>query len=131
MDFISVCTEILRQEKVLTSRQKDIIDTGNEVLKFPFDRNTAIQQARKNSMNYPELAVGVFVTSALMRCPLEQMTNSEVLKILQLQIKALIAKKIDANEEVKIDIFFITLRQQKLVETASFNELFSALWKKW
>lgn len=103
MDFISVCTEILRQEKVLTSRQKDIIDTGNEVLKFPFNRNTAIQQARKNSLNYPELAVGVFVTSALMRCPLEQMTNSEVLKILQLQIKALIAKKIDANEEVKTD----------------------------
>ena len=28
-------------------------------------------------------------------------------------------------------IFFVTLRQQKLVETTSFNELFSALWQKW
>ena len=31
----------------------------------------------------------------------------------------------------KQGIFFVTLRQQKLVETTSFNELFSTLWKKW
>lgn len=31
----------------------------------------------------------------------------------------------------KQGIFFVTLRQQKLVETESFDELFSALWKKW
>ena len=31
----------------------------------------------------------------------------------------------------KQGIFFVTLRQQKLVETTSFNELFSAIWKKW
>ena len=28
-------------------------------------------------------------------------------------------------------IFFVTLRQQKLVETTSFNELFLCLGKKW
>ena len=31
----------------------------------------------------------------------------------------------------KQGIFFVTLRQQKFVETTSFNELFSALWQKW
>ena len=31
----------------------------------------------------------------------------------------------------KQGIFFVTLRQQKLVETISFNELFSAIWQKW
>ena len=30
-----------------------------------------------------------------------------------------------------IHIFFVTLRQQKLVEPTSFNELFSTLWQKW
>ena len=37
MDFISTGTEILKQENVLTPRQKDIIDTEKEVLKFPCD----------------------------------------------------------------------------------------------
>ena len=31
----------------------------------------------------------------------------------------------------KQGIFFVTLGQQKLVETTSFNELFSTLWQKW
>ena len=42
MDFISTGTEILKQENVLTPRQKDMIDTEKEMLKAPFDRNTAI-----------------------------------------------------------------------------------------
>ena len=32
MDFISTGTEILKQENVLTPRQKDIIDTEKEML---------------------------------------------------------------------------------------------------
>ena len=59
MDFISTGTEILKQENVLTPRQKDIIDTEKEMLKSPFDRNTAIGQVEKNCMSYPELALGV------------------------------------------------------------------------
>lgn len=35
MDFISTGTEILKQENVLTPRQKDIIDTEKEMLKSP------------------------------------------------------------------------------------------------
>ena len=54
MDFISTGTEILKQENVLTPRQKDIIDTEKEMLKSPFDRNTAIGQVEKNCMSYPE-----------------------------------------------------------------------------
>ena len=52
MDFISTGTEILKQENVLTPRQKDIIDTEKEMLKSPFDRNTAIGQVEKNCMSY-------------------------------------------------------------------------------
>ena len=53
MDFISTGTEILKQENVLTPRQKDIIDTEKEMLKSPFDRNTAIGQVEKNCIRYP------------------------------------------------------------------------------
>ena len=85
MDFISVCTEILRQEKVLTSRQKDILDTEKETLNFPFDRNTAIEQIEKNCMSYPELALGAMVPIAIRGYSLGQMANDNILKILRLQ----------------------------------------------
>ena len=92
MDFISTGTEILKQENVLTPRQKDIIDTEKEVLKFPFDRNTAIGQVEKNCMSYPELALGVTVPIAIRGRSLEQMTNDDILKILQLQFGILMAE---------------------------------------
>lgn len=72
MDFISTGTEILKQENVLTPRQKDIIDTEKEVLKFPFDRNAAIGQVEKNCIRYPKLALGVTVPIAIRGCSLEQ-----------------------------------------------------------
>ena len=93
MDFISTGTEILKQENVLTPRQKDIIDTEKEVLKFPFDRNTAIGQVEKNCMSYPELALGVTVPIAIRGRSLEQMANDDILKILQLQFEILMAEE--------------------------------------
>ena len=93
MDFISTGTEILKQENVLTPRQKDIIDTEKEVLKFPFDRNAAIGQVEKNCIRYPKLALGVTVPIAIRGRSLEQMTNDDILKILQLQFGILMAEE--------------------------------------
>ena len=93
MDFISTGTEILKQENVLTPRQKDIIDTEKEVLKFPFDRNKAIGQIEKNCMSYPELALGVTVPIAIRGRSLEQMANDNILKILRLQFGILMAEE--------------------------------------
>ena len=93
MDFISTGTEILKQENVLTPRQKDIIDTEKEMLKSPFARNTAIGQVEKNCMSYPELALGVTVPIAIRGRSLEQMTNDDILKILRLQFGILMAEE--------------------------------------
>ena len=93
MDFISTGTEILKQENVLTPRQKDIIDTEKEMLKSPFARNTAIGQVEKNCMSYPELALGVTVPIAIRGRSLEQMANDNILKILRLQFGILMAEE--------------------------------------
>lgn len=93
MDFISTGTEILKQENVLTPRQKDIIDTEKEILKSPLDRNTAIGQVEKNCMSYPELALGVTVPIAIRGRSLEQMANDNILKILRLQFGILMAEE--------------------------------------
>ena len=93
MDFISTGTEILKQENVLTPRQKDIIDTEKEMLKSPFDRNTAIGQVEKNCMSYPELALAAIMPIVIRGRSLEQMTNDNILKILRLQFGILMAEE--------------------------------------
>ena len=90
MDSLSAYTEILRQERVLTPRQKDILDTEKEMLKSPFDRNTAIGQVRKNSMNYPELTRGTIMLLIVKGKVLEQMNNNDIWKILKWQFAELI-----------------------------------------
>lgn len=52
---INLYIEGLRQSQEKTSRQKDILDTWEEIQKVPFDRQTAIKQAKKNKLNYSNL----------------------------------------------------------------------------
>lgn len=52
---ITLYIEGLRQSQEKTSRQKDILDTWEEIQKVPFDRQTAIKQAKKNKLNYSNL----------------------------------------------------------------------------
>ena len=49
---INLYIEGLRQSQEKTSHQKDILDTWEEIQKVPFDRQTAIKQAKKNKLNY-------------------------------------------------------------------------------
>lgn len=67
--------------------------TEKEMLKSPFDRNTAIGQVEKNCMSYPELALGVTVPIAIRGRSLEQMANDDILKILRLQFGILMAEE--------------------------------------
>lgn len=68
------------------------VDTEKEMLKSPFDRNTAIGQVEKNCIRYPKLALGAIMPIAIRGCSLEQMTNDDILKILQLQFGILMAE---------------------------------------
>lgn len=54
---INLYIEGLRQSQEKTSRQKDILDTWEEIQKVPFDRQTAIKQAKKNKLNYSNLII--------------------------------------------------------------------------
>ena len=70
-------------------------ETGkrHQMLKSPFDRNTAIGQVEKNCMSYHELALGVTVPIAIRGRSLEQMANDNILKILRLQFGILMAEE--------------------------------------
>ena len=70
-------------------------ETGkrHQMLKSPFDRNTAIGQVEKNCMRYPKLALGAIMPIAIRGCSLEQMSNDNILKILRLQFGILMAEE--------------------------------------
>ena len=52
---INLYIEGLRQSQEKTSHQKDILDTWDDILKVPFDRQTAINEAKKNKLYYSNL----------------------------------------------------------------------------
>ena len=86
------------QEK--TSRQKDILDTWDEMNKNPFDRETAIMQAKKNQMNYSQFVVGITVASVVGTRPWEELSNYDIYCNLQWQLNVLIAEEIKENPDL-------------------------------
>jgi len=50
MDF-TLLIEWLHQKKSITSLEKDILDTWNELQKSPFDRSSAQRQIIQNNVN--------------------------------------------------------------------------------
>ncbi len=92
--FFGAYIETLRQKDVLTPRQKDILDTEDEALKIPFDRTTAIGQIRKNCLNYRELGEGISALTVVRECSIEQMSDSDIVRILQSQTAVLLIEEI-------------------------------------
>lgn len=54
MDF-TLLIEWLHQKKSITSLEKDILDTWNELQKSPFDRCSAQRQIMQNNVKHPEI----------------------------------------------------------------------------
>ena len=54
MDY-GILIAALKAKQCLTDREKDILDTWNEIQKIPFDRVSAQGQVIQNALKYPEL----------------------------------------------------------------------------
>ena len=59
MDIKGLITELLKQNRLLTPLEQDILDTYNELSKKPLDRNSAIRQSQKNNVNHPDIFVEI------------------------------------------------------------------------
>lgn len=86
------------QEK--TSRQKDILDTWDEMNKNPFDRRTAINQAKKNKMSYSQLVAEIVAASVVGTRPWEELSDYDIYYNLQWQLEALIEEEIRENPDL-------------------------------
>ena len=70
MDATSIMIEMLKQKKYITPLEKDILDTWNELQKYPFDMDSAEHQIISNDINHPKVAAMVTAMPSVIKSAL-------------------------------------------------------------
>ena len=97
MDATSIMIEKLKQKKYITPLEKDILDTWNELQKYPFDMNSAERQVISNDINHPKVAIMVTAMPTTIPKPREQITETDLRYLLTMQLSGLIGKEREAT----------------------------------
>ena len=93
MDATSIMIEMLKQKKYITPLEKDILDTWNELQKYPFDMDSAEHQIISNDINHPKVAGMVTAMPTTVPKPREQITETDLRYLLTMQLSGLIEKE--------------------------------------
>ena len=93
MDATSIMIEMLKQKKYITPLEKDILDTWNELQKYPFDMDSAEHQIISNDINHPKVAAMVKAMPTTVPKPREQITETDLRYLLTMQLSGLIEKE--------------------------------------
>ena len=93
MDATSIMIEMLKQKKYITPLEKDILDTWNELQKYPFDMDSAEHQIISNVINHPKVAAMVTAMPTTVPKPREQITETDLRYLLTMQLSGLIEKE--------------------------------------
>lgn len=98
MDSCSLLIDALRAKRYITPLDKDILDTWNELQKYPFDMNSAERQVVSNDINHPKIAAMVTAMPTTVPKPREQITETDLRYLLTMQLSGLIEKE---REEIQ------------------------------
>ena len=79
MDYNNLLIDALRAKQYITPLEKDILDTWNELQKYPFDMNSAEQQVLSNDINHPKIAAMVTAMPTTVQKPKEQITETDLI----------------------------------------------------
>lgn len=101
MDNRMLLIDTLRAKQYITPLEKDILDTWNEIQKYPFDMNSAQRQVVSNDMNHPKIAVAVTAMPTTVQKPRDQITEIDVRYLLIMQLSGLIEKEREATRNGK------------------------------
>ncbi len=93
MDYNTLLIDALRAKQYVTPLEKDILDTWNELQKYPFDMNSAEQQVLSNDINHPKIAAMVTAMPSTVQKPREQITETDLRYLLTMQLSGLIEKE--------------------------------------
>lgn len=100
MDSKSLIIEMLKQKRVLSTLEQDILDTYDELSKRPFDRDSAIRQSQKN-INYPNIFVEMSTNPTIKLKPWAIASNDDVYSNLMSQLGALAARELEVLQRVQ------------------------------
>lgn len=100
----SALIEHLRQKQDLTAIERDILDTADELLKNPFDRETAERQVKKNDLNHPDIFAAFSALPTTVVRPFSEATDADIRYSLNHQINALITKELKAKTVANKDV---------------------------
>lgn len=93
MDYSSPLIEALGAKQYITPLEKDILDTWNELQKWPFDMDAAERQIISNNINHPKIAATVTAMPTTVPKPREQITERDLRYLLSMQLSCLIEKE--------------------------------------
>lgn len=92
MDY-SILIAFLREKQHLTDLEKDILDTWDELQKFPFDRSSAQLQILQNNTRHPEILAAIKALPTTVIRPFNQVTENDIRYKLEKQLVALAVKE--------------------------------------
>ena len=84
---------LLREKQHLTDLEKDILDTWDELQKFPFDRSSAQLQILQNNASHPEILAAIKALPTTVIRPFNQVTENDIRYNLEKQLVALAVKE--------------------------------------
>ena len=101
MDKISILIEFLKSQRMITTLEKDILDTWNEYQKNPFDMDSANRQIALNYGNHSDIYEKVNSLPTTVSKPRNQITEIDLRYVLGEQLLFLVDKRNEENKNGK------------------------------
>lgn len=99
---IYVLLYFLKNKECITELEKDLLDTYNEYIKSPFDRESADKKITGNIFKYPKVFLSDSAISKIIVKPSSHITDDELKYNLSQQIELLSIEELEAlNNELK------------------------------
>lgn len=90
--FLQEILDKIKQKRVVSDLDKDLLSTIEEYVKTPFDRKSAEEKIKENNYKYPDIFVSISALPDIENKPFDMVTDFEVYHNLYLQIVALWGK---------------------------------------
>lgn len=101
MDYNALLIDELRVKQYITPLEKDILDTWNELQKYPFNMNSAQRQVVSNNISHPKIAAIVTAMLTTEAKPRGQITEPDLRCLLTIQLFILFEKEIEEIQNGK------------------------------
>lgn len=100
-DVVSFLIEFLKSKSIITDLEKDLLDTFNEYVKKPFDKNSAERKIVENNAKYPEIFCAISTKSTTVVKSFSKATEDDIKYNLSQQIELLSTKELEVLNNEK------------------------------